>query len=188
MRAIILAVGSAAALLLAAVALAQGADAPSKDVYRWVDENGVVHYSDKPPAPGAQPAQLPQLQTYKAGSTPPLPQSVPNAPPAVSLPAPAPGEVTITAPGPQETIRDAEGHISVAVNAQVPPGGGLVYYLDSAAQNDTPTPSTAFMLNGVQRGEHQIAVALVGPGGNEIARSAAVTVFMMPPRAGMGGK
>ena len=40
------------------------------EVYRWVDENGVVHYTDKPPAPGAEPAKLPKLQKMPSGQLP----------------------------------------------------------------------------------------------------------------------
>ena len=36
-------------------------------VYKWVDENGVVHYSDQP-HPNAQKVQLKAAQTYKDSS------------------------------------------------------------------------------------------------------------------------
>ena len=47
-----------ALILLAGVALAQA--------YRWVDKDGVVHYSDRP-EPGAEEVQLPE---YRPSSAP----------------------------------------------------------------------------------------------------------------------
>jgi hypothetical protein len=37
-------------LLLALIALMMAAGAQAKEVYRWTDENGVVHFSDRKPA------------------------------------------------------------------------------------------------------------------------------------------
>jgi hypothetical protein len=173
--------------VLAGTGLAAGRSGAvaADDVFRWVDDKGVVHFSDKPPAPDAKPVQLPQLQTFKSGTPPPLPPSTSTGAAPVAA---AGSEVSIVAPAQEETIRDAEGHVSVSVNAQLPPGCGLVYYLDGAAQNAAATPSTAFLLNGVERGEHQIAVAMVAVDGHELARSGSVTIFMKPPDVGMSAK
>ncbi len=145
------------------------------DVYRWVDSNGVVHYSDKPQAPSDKPVSLPHLQTYAPGS----------APPGFAA-APTPGKeaaatISIASPAADETIRDAEGKFTVTVNAELQAGQGLVFYLDGAAQNQQPTPSTAYLFNGVERGEHTVAAALVGGDGHEVARSETVTIHMKPP-------
>jgi len=45
--------------------LAGGAAAQTITTYRWVDAQGVVHYSDTP-QPGAQVIQLQSAQTYRA--------------------------------------------------------------------------------------------------------------------------
>src|SRR5690242_19267107 len=46
--------------------------APTNQVYKWVDEKGVIHYTDKPPTQNATPAKLPPLQTFREGTTPNL--------------------------------------------------------------------------------------------------------------------
>jgi hypothetical protein len=151
-------------------------------VYRWQDKDGVVHYSDTPPSPQAQPAQLPNLQTYPSGTVPPVTGAVTQAPaPAAATTAP----VTITSPAQDETIRDAQGKFTVSVSGTVPDGAGLVYYLDGSAQNKTPTPSQAYLYSGVDRGDHQLSVALISAGGAELGRSADVTIHMMQPTVGM---
>lgn len=164
---------------LLVVSLAWLSFAALADVYRWVDKDGVVHYSDKAPTPDAKPAELPQLQTYRPGSPPPLAAEPAKAAAAV------PASLSITSPAQEETIRDTDGKFTVTVAAALGNGEGLVYYLDGAAQNSTPTPSQAFLFSGVDRGEHQLAVAQVGADGHEIARSAAVTIFMKQPDVGM---
>jgi hypothetical protein len=147
------------------------------DVYRWVDKDGVVHYSDKPPTPDAQPVQLPPLQTYQSGNPPVRFEE--NAA-ASAKPAEAPS-VTITSPPPAATIRDAEGKLNVAVAADLQAGEGIIYYLDGAPVNPQPTSATDFLYTGVERGEHQVAAALVAPDGRVLARSAPVTIYMKPP-------
>ncbi len=53
------------------------------EIYKWVDKDGVTHYSDRP-APGATEITIPPAQTYQA----PPPQSLP-APTAAPTRAPA---------------------------------------------------------------------------------------------------
>lgn len=160
----------------AGFALAAAAD----EVYRWVDSDGVVHYSDKPLAPTDKPVALPHLQTYKPGASPGGAAGAADQPGAG---APGPSEISISSPAQDETIRDAEGKFTVTVAANPQPGQGLIYYLDGSAQNHQPTPSTAFLYSGVDRGEHRVAAALVNGNGEEIARTAEVTINMKPPAA-----
>ncbi|GAC1633533.1 MAG: DUF4124 domain-containing protein [Nevskia sp.] len=146
------------------------------DVYRYTDDKGVVHYTDKPPAKDAKPAELPKLQTYK----PSVPAAATDSSGAtVEAKAPV-AALRIVSPQPEETIRDAEGKISIVLATELQPGQGLVYYLDGKAQNREPTPSTGYLVTGAERGEHQLSAAGVGDDGRELARAAPVTVFMMP--------
>lgn len=167
---------------LTCLGLVLAAASATADVYRWVDSNGVVHYADKPQHPGDQPVQLPQLQTYKSGTTPPGFANSADASSTATAAAPAePANLTITAPEADETIRDAEGKVQVNVSGQPGRGQGLVYYLDGTAQNQEPIGATSYLMTGVERGEHSISVALVGANGQEVSRSANVTIHMMPP-------
>jgi hypothetical protein len=145
------------------------------DVYRWTDPNGVVHYADKPLVPEAKPATLPALQTYQAGSPPPLI--------GAGAAAPAAAGISISAPAAEEIIRDANGRLTIEVAATPAAGQGVIYYLDGTAQNSTPTPSTALLLNTVARGTHVISAALVDAGGHELARAAPVTITVKPSPA-----
>lgn len=150
------------------------------DVYRWTDKDGVIHYTDKPPAPGAKPAELPPLQTFKPDA---LPKLAPAADDAAKSTKPLARTIAIVEPAAETTIRDAEGKVPVSVAAEPQNGEGIVYTLDGAAQNSTPTPSTAFLLSGVERGEHHLGATLVDAAGKTLATAAPVTVYLMPPTA-----
>jgi hypothetical protein len=160
--------------LLFAVLLALPAVA---DVYRWTDKDGVIHYTDKPPTADAKPAELPQLQTFK-------PEALPNLPAPETTPVKAvKPTIAITTPAAEETIRDAEGKVPVSVTAVPQNGEGILYTLDGTPQNSVATPSTAYLLTGVERGEHHIGATLVDATGKTLATAAPVTVYMMPPIA-----
>lgn len=169
-------------LLLLAPLAAVAAGKP--EVYKWVDKNGVVHYTDKPPSDGAPPAKLPPLQTYKGGTPPPIEQFVarPEAPRKA-----APGgdvQLELLAPVNEETFRSGERTIPVAVTVTpaLDPSHRLVYLLDGAPRSE-PTTETSYALTEVDRGTHQVSVMLTSEDGAEISRSSAVTVHMKPPVA-----
>jgi hypothetical protein len=156
------------ALLLAVPALA--------DVYRWTDKDGVIHYTDTPPVPGAKPVELPALQTFKPDAPPPL-----LAPVDPAAAGPVKPTIVITAPAAEDTIRDAEGKVPVSVTATMNSGDGIIYLLDGTPQNAKPTPSTALLLSGIERGEHHVGALLVDATGKTLATAAPVTVYLMPP-------
>lgn len=157
--------------------------ARAAEVYRHVDKDGVVHYSDQPPSKGAKPIVLPPIQVVGPLGSPPAASS-----PAVSVVEPdltgsAPMSVSIMSPTPDETFRgdDRLLPVSVRMNQPLPEGYGLLYLLDGTAQNQEPTRALNYTLEGVERGEHMVAVATVNASGREIARTAPVIVHMKPP-------
>jgi len=150
----------------------------SAEVYKWVDEKGVVHYTDKPPSDNATPAELPPLQTYKGGQVPKLKPSAVEAKPKPPPPAGA-MQVEIVAPEADENVRENEGNVpvSVAVVPALPPGHRLVYYMDGVAQA-LPTESTSYVLTNVERGSHTVSASVIDDAGNEVAAAPPVTFHM----------
>lgn len=151
------------------------------EVYRWVDADGVVHYTDKPHDKSAQPVTLPPLQTFSPSdeaASLPAPDAVqPSSQPEKVMP-PAP---KIMSPQSQATIRDAQHQVVIEVNAALQPGQGLVYYLDGTPQNATATQATSYQMGGVERGTHRLSVATVDADGKTLATSPSVTIYMKPP-------
>jgi hypothetical protein len=143
------------ASLLSASALADTA-------YKWVDENGQVHYSDRPQE-GAEEVYLPSAQDYgrsapRTQAATPQPQSPAN-PPAVERPYEL---MEISVPTEQETLWNTGGTINVAVDMQprLRVGHRLVVYLDGSRLDLNP-PSASFVVPEVFRGTHSLQVAVV---------------------------
>lgn len=153
--------------------------ATAADVYRYVDPDGVVHYTDKPPSKDAKPANLPPLQVV-APAVRPTPSGAVNALPELDPPL---VELSIASPAPEQTFRgdDRRLLVNVQTNRPLPDGYGLLYMLDGSPQNRTATRALSYTLEGVERGEHLISVAAVDNRGREVARTAPVIVHMKPP-------
>lgn len=169
-----------AMLLLPLLAHAAG----KPEVYKWVDDKGVVHYTDKPPAEGAQPAKLPPLQTYRGA--PPANLSKFEKPTAKG-PASA-ITIQVVTPSSDETFRGGERVVPVAVmvTPQLEEGQRLIYLLDGTPQSQ-PTTDTSFAITNVERGSHSVSVSLVDAAGDPLTTSSSVTFHMKPPISGPTG-
>lgn len=153
------------------------------EVYKWVDDKGVVHYTDKPPTEGAKPTKLPPLQTYKGGTVPPLNKFEKSAIKGTGNAA----QIQVVTPSRDETFRGGERVVPVAVQVtpQLAEGQKLIYLLDGTPASP-PTTDTAFALTEVDRGSHIVSVSLVDASGEVIANSPGVQFHMKPPIADQG--
>jgi hypothetical protein len=172
---------------------AKPAKPATKDqVYKWVDKDGVVHYSNQPPADNAKPAKLPPIQTYKGGTNPNLSKFAKPTAGAAAAGSPGAGAtslIEIVTPSHDETFRGGERVVPVAVvvTPQLVEGQKLIYLLDGTPAS-APTTDTSFALTGVERGSHTVSVALVDALGETVATSPGVNFHMKPPTADMGAK
>ena len=163
------------------------AKAPVKDqVYKWVDKDGVVHYSSQPPVDNAKPAKLPPIQTYKGGTNPSLSKfakPAAGAAPGARMSGPA-SNIEVVTPSHDETFRGGERVVPVAVmvTPQLAEGQKLIYLLDGTPAS-APTTDTSFALTGVDRGTHTVSVTLIDERGETLGTSAGVTFHMKPPIA-----
>ena len=98
----------------ACLALSLAASAGAGELYKWVDENGVINYSNNPPAKtkGGKPATViedrtsvytPEKSVTEALDRSKVQRAVPPPPPAPPVAsAPAPGYGVIAPPPPQQ--------------------------------------------------------------------------------------
>lgn len=165
------------ALLLCAVltlvALLQNAAAQT--IWKWVDKNGVTHYSDQP-GPNAVKVNV-QVQTFE-------PETATGAP---SQPTRAAAEesyqsIDIIAPANDATLFSAEGPVSVQL--QLDPGlqsGHSVQILfDGQSINDGST-SLSYSLPDVERGTHTLQARVIGPNGATLISSPTITFHLRAP-------
>jgi uncharacterized protein YcfL len=156
-------------------------------IYRWVDSQGVVNYSDMPHA-GAQAVKDSDIQSYST----PLPSSS-STEPAIEKQGDTKKsqhdykKVVIIEPADQITIRNTQGY--VLVKAEIQPklfvGDNAQLIFDGTAQG-SPQNTLSFELNGVNRGSHTIAIQVINSDGDVLKTSPAITIFMQQPRINMG--
>lgn len=170
--------------------------AAANDMWRWVDERGIVHYSDRP-HPGAERVDLGPAQSYTAPALPP-PRPVEDAEPRE--PVAAYSRLSIVAPGEEEVLWNIGGELNVqiALEPRLANGHQLRLYLDGNPVAGVPQGPSQFTIGEVYRGEHTLRASIVNASGRELASSDTVTFFVQqtsilspspqvaPPPAGGG--
>ena len=141
--------------------------------YRWVDENGVVHYSDRPqegsvrielPSDNARPRPVPA-----ARSTAPRR----NAENETQNEAAAPfryDTLIISAPAAEETLWNIEGVLTVALDLRpgLQAGHQIRVYFDGEPRM---VRSSSFQIDEVYRGVHNLQAEVVDETGKLLIRS-----------------
>jgi hypothetical protein len=167
----------AQSMLLALAALAAAGGCLADTMYRWVDAQGVVHYSDTP-QPGAQQIQVPNAQTYRA---PP----VPAAPPGTAATPAAPTvyqSCAITQPLADANLFAPEAlAISVQVLPDLRPGDQLNVTLDGAKLPASAPGAMNFELAAPERGTHTINAVVLSADGQTLCSAPAVSFSVQRP-------
>jgi hypothetical protein len=146
--------------------------------YRWVDDKGQVHYSDRA-GPGAEEVQLEGIQSYAPPAIDTTEVSTAPAPPPADA-ARAPTSISIASPAPEQTLWNIGGRLPVAVRVEpeLPPGQRVNLYLDGNRVADGEPGRLAFELDEVWRGEHSLSAAIESADGREILRSEAIRFYV----------
>lgn len=156
-------------------------------IYRTVDANGNVVFTDMPSGPDAKPVELQQPSTY-------APRTLPTQRSAADAEAAEQGEPTassytrveIVSPQMDETIRDNTGlvTVSVALQPRLRPGDSLTLLMNGEVLvKDLKT--TNLPISNVDRGSHELQALVVDDTGSEVGRSEPVTFHLH--RAALGG-
>jgi hypothetical protein len=165
-----------------AIALLLAASLAPAQAYRWVDENGVVHYSDRP-QPGAEEVEL--------ESAPAVNIPAPRGAAGLSRPtAPAAGAATndpddatryaalaVASPAAEETLWNIGGVLNVSLDLQpaLQRGHRLQVYFDGAPQ---PVNGTQFQLQEVYRGTHNLQAEVIDASGQPLIRSQPIRFYV----------
>ena len=158
-------------LCLALPAVALG----GAEVYRWVDDDGQVHYSDRP-SPGADRVVI---EVAPPSSSPaPGVASAQTPSPTDDKPAAAAYEsLTIRSPGQDEVLWNIEGQLDVAVAPQpaLQRGHTLQLLLDGQPVAELEPGTTRTRLSDVYRGRHTLVARIQDGSGSTLIQSAPVT-------------
>jgi len=153
--------------------------AVSATVYKWVDENGVVHYSDQPHE-NAEKVQLKAPQTYTAPKT----QAGPSQPPrqAASKPPSSYQSCAISEPANDQVFMNTDTVTAgVIVQPAVRPGDTAVVTLDGQRVPGVPASGGQFTIQPVDRGTHSIQMTVQDSSGATLCSSPAVTFHVQQP-------
>ena len=143
-------------------------------IYKWVDKDGKVHYSDTP-RDGAQ------LVTPNPNTENAIKFSVPKASRVQQQATTASDiQVQILSPVDQQTLRDNRGNFSVSSIVTPSTANAHVKYvllLDGQAIGQ-PQQQGVFELEGIDRGQYQLKVQVIDSQNTVLASSPEITVYL----------
>ena len=137
--------------------------------YRWVDENGVVHYSDKPQEGSEQVILADDNRVTRTQRPAPRPQATADDPGQTAT-AFKYDSFSVAAPAPEETLWNIGGELSVSLRLLpgLQDGHQIRVYFDG---NERMVTGTSFQIEEVYRGVHNLQAEVVDATGKLMIRS-----------------
>jgi hypothetical protein len=164
--------------VLILLAFLVGSAASATDVYRWVDANGQIHYSDQW-RPGAEKIRIATESAVSGAAQ--AEQRATTGGTGQQSPAAARSQnryesLEIARPAQEEVLWNIEGQlpVSVRVTPALQPGDSLRLYLDGN-QQEMPAGSTDVQLQEVFRGAHTLKAQVVNEAGVVMIESPTTT-------------
>lgn len=163
-----------------AIGLLVGCSVQAAVIYKWVDADGVVHYSDQA-SPGAE-----KIVTSGSPTGASLGARSAAGPVAQAPQGPAEGglnytEFSITSPAPDQTFfGDDVVAVHLNLNPSLRPNQSITWHLNGK-QLDFPTSAVSFALPRLDRGTYALAATITDLQTSESQTSNSVTFFVRQP-------
>lgn len=162
-------------LMLLACSLASAAT-----VYRWVDENGVIHYSDQP-HPNAEKLNVHAAQTYRASEGPQLGSSNEGSAPAQQQ-GPAYQGCAILQPADAQEFANLDSlNIVVGTDPPLRNGDQVFISVDGQPVNNGAPTMGQYTLTPVDRGQHTISASVRDGSGTVLCQTPSITFNVHQP-------
>jgi Domain of unknown function (DUF4124) len=148
-------------------------------VYKWVDENGVVHYSDQP-HPNAQKIQLRDVQTYKESG---MTSAASTAPPAPVSTAPSGYRgCAVVSPQADESFANLDSlTVVVQTDPALHPGDQIFVTYDGQPLNGNAATGGQFTISPVDRGTHTLQAVVRDSTGNVLCSAPGISFNVHQP-------
>lgn len=154
-------------LVLALAASGLSGAASASDVWKWVDEKGITHYSDQP-VPGATKVEI------RAGNI--SQNAAANAPAPAADSPPAAAAVTnyrnfeIWRPENDQVFSNTAGQVNVEIRIEpaVGPAHTLTLYLDGKEVTGFARNAMSYSLSGIPRGTHNVTATVTDQRGQQL--------------------
>jgi len=151
-------------------------------IYKWVDADGVVHYSDQA-SPGAEKIITAGPSSSSASgrnTTGPTPRTPPQGEQGGGLNY---AEFSITSPAPDQTFfGDDVIAVHLSLNPSLRPNQAITWNLNGQ-QLDFPPTAISFALPHLDRGTYALTATITDQQTSESASSNSVTFFVRQPSA-----
>jgi hypothetical protein len=142
-------------------------------LYRWVDDKGVTHFSDRP-VPGATRVDVPAAQGFPAPA--PAPARAPAERPAA---APEYSRVEIVSPSNDEAFVNVDGPIDLTATLEPELAGGhRTWWVLDGRRIDDVAPEATAITRAFERGTHTAQLEIVDDQGQRVAQSPMVTFHL----------
>ena len=133
-------------------------------VYKHVDENGTIRYTDQPPSKNAKPLDLPPVQTIGSDAvaseadTSKEEEESPGATPARA----GYTRVELTSPSADQVFNNANPQVlaSITIEPDLQPGDRVIFLVDGLPFA-APAGQTSTELSGLERGSHSVQAVVV---------------------------
>ena len=177
----------ALACLMTVVPLAHTAKVSADTVFKTVDEEGNITFTDHPPASSdPEEINIRPINTQASPPPPPPPADVETAPTVKVVGENTEEEVEevpysacfITQPLDQSAVPRGQAEVAVQIGLKPPLQAGHVIKLIHNGQIGPPTTSPRFTLTDLIRGEHQIRAQIFDADGNRKAETQTITFYV----------
>ncbi len=167
-------------LILAGLAVALVAH--SQEIYRWVDKDGVVHYSDQPDSPNAELINVIESNSYEAADAAPAAGGGPDD-------ADEPDEegddspytsLSIASPAPDEVFFGADAVVNVSADLQgtLRPDHTVAFFLNGN-RKEADALNTDYA--GLARGTYFLRASILDGNGKPVITSQQTTFHVRQP-------
>jgi hypothetical protein len=148
----------------------------SATVYKWVDEDGVTHFSDQPHE-NAQKVQVAAPQTFKS-----LPVRSSGRSESQSAQRNIYSTCAVVSPGKDETFPNTYSvTAAVKVDPQPHDGDQVVLLLDGAPVPGFPRVGGQMTITDLDRGTHTLQAVVQDLNGKPVCQSSSVTFTLLQP-------
>ncbi len=166
-------------MLLVLAGLAISLAAASQEIYRWVDKDGIVHYSDQPGSSKAELINVIEPNAYEAPDTSSASSSGDDD--SSSLPAGSPYTgLAIVSPSPDQTFFGAEAVVTATADLTgvLQPDHSVVFFLNGERH---PAEGMSAQFSNLARGSYFLRASVLDQNGKPVISSQQVTFHVRQP-------
>ena len=175
-------------LIPVTLSLAIASGSLDAQVYKTVDEDGNVTYTDRPPEDGSGPIKLPELSVIEA----PVYETAPSSSGADGADEDEKekplrylrkhyADFAIVSPQQGESVWYSQEVISVAWSTQYQLQAGMQVTVSVDGGQEAATADRVIPITGLERGEHTVTAVLKDAKNRSIATAASITFFIRQP-------